>query len=361
MGWVHRWMVSLLVVLLTWSSLLAQPDTIPMVLSTTESSLTLYIDKHHVDNLSLSELGFRWSARNQNQVIYLRDFSALLPALDDPPVPLCLQLSAPHSSDPLPLSCQDASLLVHRVSQADVFWWDSLTNQQRTLQILNDDTVVGLCGASSTGCEIDYPEIIPLDWDTLIPIIEQDFDDVEDTEIVWEQGETIWIEYYQNGVLHFRNTSNEDSPILSKPATYSGEASDHLPIAVDVQISALDESISFSGAGLFYRSDEEYSNYYGYMLTVSGRVVLFRGFSGPGTFDTLYSSQPENFNEDGFNRLGIAGNGPCLDLFLNNIWLNTYCDDEDAYLVGRTSGLFSFSIGDYAFDNRTIYEPPRSG
>jgi formylglycine-generating enzyme required for sulfatase activity len=64
---------------------------------------------------------------------------------------------------PLPSLCAQPSLIFIRdVSLVDVFWYDSVSNQKRSIAILSDGQPTGVvCSASATECPINYDAPMP--------------------------------------------------------------------------------------------------------------------------------------------------------------------------------------------------------
>lgn len=69
----------------------------------------------------------------------------------------CLRFIQAGETPPLPTDCESSKLLSVQVSTADVFWWDTVSNQPRSMTVERGDTRVGICSAASaagSGCAI---------------------------------------------------------------------------------------------------------------------------------------------------------------------------------------------------------------
>lgn len=91
----------------------------------------------------------------------LSDYSALngIP-FDFVNPPLCVVLRLSNADSPFPQVCQNLpnpnNLFRHPLTQADVFWYDSVQGA-RGLSLLLDDTPIGFCPAGQAECTIEVP------------------------------------------------------------------------------------------------------------------------------------------------------------------------------------------------------------
>ena len=69
----------------------------------------------------------------------------------------CLRFVRSGDTPPLPTDCESSKLLSRTVSSADVFWWDTVANQARSLSVRRGDENLQLCSAAvaaAAGCVI---------------------------------------------------------------------------------------------------------------------------------------------------------------------------------------------------------------
>lgn len=147
-------LISILAVLSLSIKSFAQSDYI-VKLYTTSESLTLYVEGDQPINLD--GLGFEVLADDQRVTFYLSDFPSFsVLRLERVPVPICLRLELSGSSEPLPQNCQVAPTrtLIHAVTEADIFWFDPLARQARTIVFVRRAEVLDFCPAGQSECEI---------------------------------------------------------------------------------------------------------------------------------------------------------------------------------------------------------------
>ncbi|HUN06497.1 MAG TPA: TIR domain-containing protein [Aggregatilineales bacterium] len=69
----------------------------------------------------------------------------------------CLRFVQDGNTPPLPTDCESSKLFSRTVSSADVFWWDTVANQARSLSVRRGDENLQLCSAAvaaAAGCVI---------------------------------------------------------------------------------------------------------------------------------------------------------------------------------------------------------------
>lgn len=108
-----------------------------------------------------------------------------------------------------------------------------------------------------------------------------------------------------------------------------------------------------SRVGILYRFDLNSKYYYALTLSKDGRVIFSK--RNENGHRELFSEKSERFLSEGYNEIGIIGNGPAMDIYLNNWRITTIQDDE---LHGDRTGIIAWGTGEFYYDNFIIYEPP---
>jgi formylglycine-generating enzyme required for sulfatase activity len=170
-------LTALLVVLLAVGGVQAQA-TVDVIVFRSPDSLTLYFPSSVPVNIN----GFSIEATTATGS-NLRQVLENLPAFrglpyDRLPTPLCFRIIRVSSIDPFALECQTTTTLTQTLIDANVFWYDRVAQQDRTLLLALGDRVL-LCPAGQARCDLRFPmqPIHILANDDWTPV-ERDFDGV---------------------------------------------------------------------------------------------------------------------------------------------------------------------------------------
>lgn len=153
---MYRTALVLLGVLTAAVLVLGQP-AIELTLIVDQDSLTVYVPGSAP--IALGDFAF---APNEDDRYPLQAYGAFRGLdFDAIPAPICLRLVRASSSAPLPLGCPGESTLIHRVPNADVFWWDAAQNNARALYIYMGDVSAAFCLNTVPRCRFAYPPQLP--------------------------------------------------------------------------------------------------------------------------------------------------------------------------------------------------------
>lgn len=129
-------------------------------------SFTLYVPQsdqsYSLEDLSFSIIDSQGSQRD----LLLSDFLSFrgMPFADITSLNkvICFRIYRQSAIVPAPLDCANGSelLLTQGLADADVFWYDRVTGQARTVMVLQDGMVFGICAAGQSTCEMDIARII---------------------------------------------------------------------------------------------------------------------------------------------------------------------------------------------------------
>jgi len=125
-------------------------------------SLTLYVP----DQGEVSLAGFAFVA--DNRTYGLEDFISFrgLP-FDRLPTPICFRLIRNGSNPPRPLDCPTTLILTQNLSNADVFWYNSILAVDITFLIQNSESTQAFCASGAVICQFSF--IPSVEVSTLTP------------------------------------------------------------------------------------------------------------------------------------------------------------------------------------------------
>ncbi len=134
-----------------------------------EDSLTVYVPETD-EQVSLAGLVFQVEITGQNRQFPLNAYSSFgsTSILGDIRVlgsAGCFTLVRNGSRNPRPLECQGGTTsLTQNLADADLFWYDATTNGNRTILVLEDGNVIAVCAAGQTQCDIKFPVISGIEF-----------------------------------------------------------------------------------------------------------------------------------------------------------------------------------------------------
>lgn len=135
-------------------------EAVSITLFLDEDSLTMLVPESGL--VSLDGIGLEVDTGAGLVTRFLQDYPSFrgLP-FDSLPTPICLRLERSQSDAPLPISCpaQANRLFIQTLANADIFWFDSATNQGRTVRLMRRSEVLDFCAAGQSECSLQY---IPL-------------------------------------------------------------------------------------------------------------------------------------------------------------------------------------------------------
>lgn len=74
--------------------------------------------------------------------------------------PICFRLKGTERGPTMPRVCRElpaSKVFIAELAPSDMFYYDTVANEPRTIVILRDDEVVGECAATANECQIDIP------------------------------------------------------------------------------------------------------------------------------------------------------------------------------------------------------------
>ncbi|MGB1287829.1 MAG: hypothetical protein ACPG7F_14920, partial [Aggregatilineales bacterium] len=146
--------VIIILLLLCCVSLVISQDAVDVSVLIEEDSLVVSITETGI--ISLQDFTFEVTVNGENQTWRLQDFSAFQLSFGQIPAPICFRLSRAGTTPVLPQECEAPRTLTQILNPADVFWFDRVAGQFRTLFIPRGV----FCGAGQSRC--DVPFIAPI-------------------------------------------------------------------------------------------------------------------------------------------------------------------------------------------------------
>lgn len=201
----------------------------------------------------------------------------------------------------------------------------------------------------------------PIDWGDLRLIFCESFDaadaNVDNLETLKTKFNDIWLPYKEEiwsatiteGVYKLTNVTNSSAvqyQYLSVNKMDMGE----FPLSAEVMARST-KSTLISGVGLVYRYRRESKDYYAFVLSKDDGFTFYRRQAGE--FIPLYSGRSNVIHLDKFNKLAIIGKQSTFSLYINDNFVKTI---RDSALVGGDVGIIAMGIGEFLFDNFTVYE-----
>lgn len=118
-------------------------------------SLTLSITGDQL--VSLQGFGFEVVRGDQRVIYYLDQFEAFRAfRSSEVPAPICFHMKRATSNLPLPMACDANRTIIQPLSESDVFWFNQVTQQPLTIQVIRDTTPLDFCAAGQTSCHMFY-------------------------------------------------------------------------------------------------------------------------------------------------------------------------------------------------------------
>jgi sulfatase modifying factor 1 len=132
-------------------------EPVEVIILRDRDSLTLYISGNQP--VSLRGMGFEVVFDDMRSRHVLRDFGAFSTLyFDKVPAPICFRLVRFGSQAPLPQVCQGVTVLTQQLSDADMFWYDLVSNQSLTVLLMSGSVNAGICPAGQVECRLSFPQ-----------------------------------------------------------------------------------------------------------------------------------------------------------------------------------------------------------
>lgn len=106
-----------------------------------------------------------------------------------------------------------------------------------------------------------------------------------------------------------------------------------------------------TGSGLIYRFDKEKKYYYAFILHGNESYSFYR--RDDLDYQPIYSGRSNLIKVGEFNKLAIVGKGAIFSLHINEISVRSI--EDSSFKTGDT-GIIATGIGEYYFDNFTVYK-----
>ena len=172
---------------------------------------------------------------------------------------------------------------------------------------------------------------------------------------VWTIGESRgWCGEVSNGFYRLSNASDPTGVhfIYLRVVNDDTGPIDLSDSPVSVEVRTANEESPMSCAGLIYRFDG--SDYIAFAVRHDGYSVWRRDANG---VSKLVGESSPVIRTEGFNKLGIVGRGPKLDLYINDVRIRSV---SDTGLSKGDPGIVAIGMGQFDFDNVAIYGRPPS-
>jgi hypothetical protein len=123
------------------------------------------------------------------------------------------------------------------------------------------------------------------------------------------------------------------------------------PASVEVRIDPAPDA-HLAGGGLIYRFDRHKKEYLAFIMLAGQRFGLYLRTPEHG-YEVLYSGRAPLIKEREFNKLGMAGFGSYIHLYIGDeLVKKVYCRQE----LSKEVGIIACGIGRCEFDNFGVYE-----
>jgi hypothetical protein len=109
--------------------------------------------------------GFQYGVAITTQTQFaLIDFFDVLSLVDEMAEPdACYILQRADANDVPPIDCDPDNTYRHELNDSDVFWYDNVRREGRSIAVYNRDILIGVCPALTTGCTFSYdPELVEI-------------------------------------------------------------------------------------------------------------------------------------------------------------------------------------------------------
>jgi hypothetical protein len=129
-----------------------------------EDSLTIYIPEMNAP-VSIVDLTFQiQTSEGTFRSFDIEKYSSFvgLP-FSNIPTPICIRLTKNTSISPIPLECGGILMITQNLADADVFWFDNISVQDRTVLIADGQEIIGVCASGQAKCDILFipPRVTP--------------------------------------------------------------------------------------------------------------------------------------------------------------------------------------------------------
>jgi len=163
-----------------------------------------------------------------------------------------------------------------------------------------------------------------------------------------------WSGNIADGVYQVSNLRGPDASLTNhirycEPADQAVELGN---CRTSVRVCVKPPSDGHSGAGLLIRADDKGANYYAFLLHPGGSVSLAETRSGKLRF--RWSCEIPAISPGAFVTLKAVGCAQTIMLYVNEKLVHTMNDSE---LLSGNPGTMALSIGQFAFDDFSIYLP----
>jgi len=174
-------------------------------------------------------------------------------------------------------------------------------------------------------------------WDTLKRVY---------TDIWLPDQDNIWSSTVTGGVFQLANR-NQPGAVRYIYLRLADRDMGESPVSAEVRVEPME---GVAGAGLLYRFDRARTHYYCFIMGGGGQFRFYiRNENG---FRILYAGRSPQPEPEQFHKLGIAGSGPAMWLYLDDLLVKRIEDDA---LSGGDTGVVGIGKGSFEFDNFTIY------
>ncbi|MBZ0293141.1 MAG: hypothetical protein K8L99_11305 [Anaerolineae bacterium] len=135
-------------------TLQAQPST-DVTIFIDADSLTLSVSGNQL--ISLQGLGFEVFDSAGRSTYYLDQYEAFkVFRPNEIPTPICFRLERTASNRVLPIACDPNRTIFQSLADADVFWYNAITGQSATIQLVRDTIPLDFCAAGQSVCRVIY-------------------------------------------------------------------------------------------------------------------------------------------------------------------------------------------------------------
>lgn len=172
----HLWIVLIIGIALLGASSAYGQDNVNVTIFRSPDSVTVYLPAvQPVVNL----VGFRFQTVTIAGTTIDQTLETLPAFLGLPystiPTPICFHITRSVAPVAPPLECQSITTLIQSLVDANVFWYDLSSHQDRTLTIMLGE-LPRICPAGSVRCDLSYPLPTPIPSDTSNPTTEASVD-----------------------------------------------------------------------------------------------------------------------------------------------------------------------------------------
>ncbi len=157
----YVWILSIIMIIgIAPTYVLGQGD-VEVTIFIDKDSLTIYVPGDQL--ASVEGLGLQVDTGNGGITRFLEDYTAFrgmpFAALA---TPICFRLLRNGSSAPLPTDCPSNRVLIQPLADSDIFWYDTVANQARTILLTRRSETLDFCPAGQPSCTLMYNPPTPI-------------------------------------------------------------------------------------------------------------------------------------------------------------------------------------------------------